>query len=174
MDQVTSQGSGVTLANWRTAQFLRWSFQHAREVVPTARVSRGTGPAAELPEAFESLTDVVVQGANGGSTTVGAVIATTYTDGWMVMHDGRVIVEEYPAGMAPDVLHLLLSVTKSLVGSVAGVLVARGLLDPRALLTTYVPALGASGPPVAPARRGGAAGDSPAVARSFSRAFSGW
>jgi len=73
------------------------------------------------------------------------VVATTYTDGFMVMHDGRLIAEEYPAGMAPDALHLLMSVTKSLVGSVAGVLVDRGVLDPAAPLTTYVPALGLSG-----------------------------
>jgi CubicO group peptidase (beta-lactamase class C family) len=138
-------GPGVTLANWRTAQFLRWSFQHAREIVPTARVSRGTDAIAELPEDLRLLADVVVPGADGGSTTVGAVIATTYTDGFLVMHDGRMIAEEYPAGMAADALHLLMSVTKSLVGSVAGILVDQDVLDPTALLTTYVPALAVSG-----------------------------
>jgi len=138
-------GPGVTLANWRTAQFLRWSFQHAREIVPTARVSRGTGAIVELPVALGDLADVVVPGVDGGSTTVGAVIGTTYTDGFLVMHDGRVIAEEYPAGMAPDALHLVMSVTKSLVGSVAGVLVDQGVLDPAARLTTYVPALAVSG-----------------------------
>jgi CubicO group peptidase (beta-lactamase class C family) len=141
----TPVGLGVTLANWRTAQFLRWSFQHAREVVPTARVSRATGAVAELAEDLGLLAGVVVPGADGSSTTVGAVIGTTYTDGFLVMHDGRVIAEEYPAGMASDALHLLMSVTKSLVGSVAGVLVDQGVLDPAAPLTTYVPALAVSG-----------------------------
>jgi CubicO group peptidase (beta-lactamase class C family) len=136
---------GATLANWQTAQFLRWSFQHAREMVPTARISRGTGAIAELPVEPRPVADVVVPRLDGSSTTVGAVVATTYTDGFMVMHDGRVIAEEYPAGMAPDALHLLMSVTKSLVGSVASVLVDRGVLDPAASLTTYVPALELSG-----------------------------
>jgi CubicO group peptidase (beta-lactamase class C family) len=136
---------GVTLANWQTAQFLQWSFQHSREIVPTARVSRGTGGIAELPEAIRSLRDVVVPRLDGSHTTVGAVVATTYTDGFIVMHEGRVIAEEYPAGMAPDALHLLMSVTKSLVGSVAGVLIDQGVLDPAAPLTTYVPALAVSG-----------------------------
>jgi len=136
---------GVTLANWQTAQFLQWSFQHAREIVPTARVSRGTGAIAELPESLRSLADVKVPRLDGVTTTVGAVVGTTYTDGFMVLYDGRVITEEYPSGMAPDALHLLMSVTKSLVGSVAAVLVDQGVLDPAALLTTYVPALAVSG-----------------------------
>lgn len=42
---------GVTVANWRSAQFLQWSFQHSREVIPTARVSRGTGEVVEFPVA---------------------------------------------------------------------------------------------------------------------------
>jgi CubicO group peptidase (beta-lactamase class C family) len=135
----------VTLANWQTAQFLQWSFQHAREIVPTARISRGTGAIAELPVARRSVSDVVVPRLNAIDTTVGAVLETTYTDGFLVLHDGRVIAEEYPAGMPPDALHLLMSVTKSLIGSVAGVLIDRGVLDPAALLTTYVPALEVSG-----------------------------
>jgi CubicO group peptidase (beta-lactamase class C family) len=136
---------GATLENWQTAQFLRWSFQHAREIVPTARISRGTGATAELPVAQRSIADVVVPRPGASDTTVRAVIDTTYTDGFLVLHDGRLIAEEYPAGMAPDALHLLMSVTKSLIGSVAGVLVDRGVLDPAALVTTYVPALEVSG-----------------------------
>ena len=136
-----SVNPGATLANWQTAQFLQWSMQHAREIVPTARISRGTGAIAELPVAIIPVADVVVPRFDASNTTVGEVLSTTYTDGFLVMHDGRVIAEEYPAGMAPDALHLLMSVTKSLVGSVASVLIDRGVLDPAAPLTTYVPAL---------------------------------
>jgi CubicO group peptidase (beta-lactamase class C family) len=137
-------GPGVTLANWRTAEFLRWSLQHTRQIVPTARVSRG-GAVAELSTTPKPLAEVPMPGTDGGDTTVGAVFASTYTDGFMVIHDGRVLVEEYPEGMAADTLHALMSVTKSVVGSVAAILVDRGLLDPAAPLTTYVPELAVSG-----------------------------
>src|SRR5262249_58311202 len=30
----------VTLANWRTAPFNRWAFQHVREIVPSADIRR--------------------------------------------------------------------------------------------------------------------------------------
>ena len=138
-------GSGVTLANWRTAQFLQWSFQHSREIVPTARVSRGNGKIAELPTTLTSLTDLAVPPVAGRPTTVGAVLRSTYTDGFLVLHDGVVAAEEYPSGMAADSLHSLMSVTKSLIGCVAAVLVDQGLVDPAAPLTAYVPELAASG-----------------------------
>jgi CubicO group peptidase (beta-lactamase class C family) len=136
-------GPGVTLANWRAAQFLRWSFQHSREFLPTARVARA-GAVAELRRAPGALAGVPVADGDGG-TTAGAVIASTYTDGVLVMHNGRVIAEEYPAGMAPTAVHALMSVSKSLVGCVAAVLIDRGMLDPAVPLTAYVPELAGSG-----------------------------
>ena len=143
-EPVDSAGRGVTLANWRTAQFLRWSFQHSREFLPTARVARA-GAVTGLPRAPGALADVPLADGNDGNTTVQAVLASTYTDGILVMHNGCVVMEEYPSGMAPDAVHALMSVTKSLVGSVAAILVGGGILDPAAPLTAYVPELAACG-----------------------------
>lgn len=137
-------GPGVTLANWRTAQFLQWSLQHAREFLPTARVARA-GAIAELPGTPGSVAGVSLSDANGAATTVGAVIASTYTDGFLVMHHGRVVMEEYLADMTADTVHAVMSVTKSMVGCVAAVLIGRGMLDPAAPLTAYVPELAGSG-----------------------------
>jgi CubicO group peptidase (beta-lactamase class C family) len=135
----------VTLANWQTPPFNRWAFQHVREVVPTARVSRGHGPVFPLPEASRRLDDVLVHRVDGRVTPVSDVLADTYTDGFLLMHAGRLVSEQYPHGMRPDSTHLLMSVTKSFVGCVAGVLVDRGLLDQHAPMTTYVPELSVSG-----------------------------
>ena len=41
--------------------------------------------------------------------------------------------------MRPDSLHLLNSVSKSFIGMLVGILVDDGLIDPRALVTTYIP-----------------------------------
>lgn len=141
---VSPAGPGVTSASWRTAEFLRWSFQHVPEFLPTARVPRA-GTVAELRSALHPLADVAVTDGAGGATTVAAVVETTYTDGFMVLHHGHVIAEEYPAGMAPGTPHALMSVTKSVVGCVAGLLADRGVIDPAAPLATYVPELSASG-----------------------------
>ena len=41
--------SDVTLDNWQSAAQLHWTFQHVADFLPTAMISRGTGPVAELP-----------------------------------------------------------------------------------------------------------------------------
>jgi len=137
--------SDLTLDNWQTAPHLSWSFQHIADLFPTATISRGTGPIAPLPTHRSLLADVAVRLHDGSASSVGAVMAATDTDGWIVLHDGRVLAEEYPRGMAPDACHLLMSVSKSLVGTVAGALVATGTLDVDQLLSHYVPALAGTG-----------------------------
>ena len=57
------------------------------------------------------------------------------------VHDGAIVFEHYVDGMAPDDTHLLMSVSKSLTGTLAGVLVGDGVLDPDADVTTYIEAL---------------------------------
>ena len=135
----------VTLANWQLPPFQRWSFQHVREVVPTARVSRGSGPHVPFEEDRADVAATVISRPDGTSTTVGEVMAATQTDGWLVLRDGRLLTEEYPAGMPADRTHLLMSVTKSLVGAVAGILIDRGTLDVNATVAAIIPELAGSG-----------------------------
>lgn len=137
--------AGVTLDNWQTAGFLDWSFQHVDEIVPTARIGRGAGPVADLGVPTTDLGAVEARLYDGTTLTVAQVMDATETDGWVVAQHGRLLAEHYPRGMAPGTRHLLMSVSKSLVGSVAGVLAGQGLLDPARLVTDYVPALEASG-----------------------------
>ncbi len=136
---------GVTLDNWQTAPLLHWSFQHVEDLFATAVISRGAGPVAELPLAPVELGDLPVTLHDGSVVTVAEVMAATNTDGWIVCRHGSVVAEHYPQGMDPSTRHLLMSVSKSLVGTVAGALVDAGTLDPAAPLTSYVPDLGASG-----------------------------
>ena len=72
-------------------------------------------------------------------------MAATATDGWIVTQHGKVLAEHYYGGMAPDTPHLLMSVSKSLIGMVAGALVGNGALDVDAELTAYVPGPGELG-----------------------------
>jgi CubicO group peptidase (beta-lactamase class C family) len=135
----------VTLANWQHAPYNRWSFHHVREVVPTARVARGDGLPHELVNAPTPVSGLPVVRTDGSSATVADVMAATATDGWLVLSQGRVLAEEYPSVMPPDATHLLMSVTKSFIGCVTGILADRGVLDLAEPLTTYVPELTGSG-----------------------------
>src|SRR6476659_4334442 len=138
--------SDVTLENWQSAAQVHWTFQHVAKFLPTAVISRGTGPVADLAQAPGELSDIpLFDRTNGKRTTVGDVMAATVTDGWIVTQHGKVLEEHYYSGMTADTSHLLMSVSKSLVGMVVGALVSDGALDVDADLATYVPAIANSG-----------------------------
>lgn len=134
--------SDLTLDNWQSAEKLHWTFQHIADFLPVATISRGAGPVAELPSAPAALTEIPVYDTiHARQTTVGDVMAATATDGWIVVQHGKLLAEQYYGGMTADTPHLLMSVSKTLIASVVGALE----LDVDALVTTYVPALEASG-----------------------------
>jgi len=134
----------VTLANWQDPPFSRWAFRHMRELIPSQAIPASGEPVA-LPGASWPLPDPPVRRLDGSTATAAEVFADTHTDALVVLHDGHLVAERYDDGMTAATPHLLMSVSKSLVGCVAGVLADRGLLDPAAPVTAYVPEAGSSG-----------------------------
>ena len=134
----------VSLDTWQSAPHIHWAFQHIADFLPTAVISRGATPAAALPAAPGALADIPVHHGTL-STTVGEIMATTATDGWIVTQHGHVVSEEYYGGMVSETSHLLMSVSKSLIGVLVGALHGEGMLDVDAPMTAFVPALGESG-----------------------------
>lgn len=135
----------ISLDNWLSAPYAHWSFQHIEDFVPTALISRGTGPVAELPAANAPIAEISLTGVDRSPTNVGAVIAGTATDGWAVAHRGSMVAEEYLDGFGARTRHLLFSVSKSLVAAVVGALHGGGAIELDAPVTKYVPALGSCG-----------------------------
>jgi CubicO group peptidase (beta-lactamase class C family) len=141
------QGTPVTACNWQDPPFNRWAFWHVGDILPTYRVPRGDGQVRPPPAAAgrPDLPAVPVTRTDGTPGTVGEVLDDTYTDAYLVLQDGELVTEWYGPLGAPDRLHALMSVSKSVVGCVAAVLIDRGQLDPDAEVTAYVPELAGSG-----------------------------
>jgi CubicO group peptidase (beta-lactamase class C family) len=129
------------LMEWDRAPWNRWSFQHVREIVPTAEVWRGESPVTPLPRRLVDLDSLVVPGLNSEATTLAHLLDDTYTDGFLVIKDGAIVVEYYFNGMTPRTQHLSQSVAKSITGAAVGILVGRNQLDPTALITDCLPEL---------------------------------
>ncbi|WP_285289657.1 serine hydrolase [Arthrobacter sp. ISL-65] len=68
----------------------------------------------------------------------------THTGAFPVLHRNQVIAEYYRAGFAPDDLHLVMSISKSMCGLVMGALTDTGGVDPDAQVVEYVPELAGS------------------------------
>src|SRR5581483_12522756 len=84
----------VTLANWQEPPFNRWAFQHIRELIPTARISRGTGPVWTLPRAEQDVLGVRFRSGDR-ELSVADMLAETFTDGFLVLHRGQIVAEHY-------------------------------------------------------------------------------
>lgn len=119
----------VTLANWRTSPFNRWAFHHVREIVPSADIPNDPANVLELPSAP----------ADMGTLRIDHFFDETSTDGLVIVHRGRIVFERYANGMTAETPHILMSVSKSLLGLLAGVLAARGDLDPDRPVTDVIP-----------------------------------
>jgi CubicO group peptidase (beta-lactamase class C family) len=135
-----SSPAGISLDNWLSAPYSRWSFQHVEDFVPTALISRGTELVAPLPAASAPVAEIPVTRTDRVATTVGAVMASTATDGWAVAHRGSMVAEEYLDGLDARTRHLLFSVSKSLVAAVVGALHGVGAIELDAPVTAFVPA----------------------------------
>jgi len=139
--------AAVTAGNWQDPPFNRWAYWHVREILPTYLVSRGIGAPSRLSTAASTadLLGIELTRTAGGAGTVGEVFSDTFTDAYVVLHEGQLVAEWYGPAGAPDRRHALMSVSKSVLGCVAAVLIDRGLLDADRLITDYVPELAGSG-----------------------------
>jgi CubicO group peptidase (beta-lactamase class C family) len=95
----------VTLANWRSSPFNRWSFHHVRELIPSADIANDPRhirelPSGDLPHEKQGL-DVRID---------------PDTDGMAIVHRGRLVFEHYANGMTAETPHILMSVSKSMLG----------------------------------------------------------
>lgn len=142
-DLLGAQAPLVTLANWQEDPHHSWAFQHMRELMPS-QVIEGTDEPRRLPEAYADLGAISLP-QTPWAPTLDALLPATDTDGFLVLHGGAIVEERYFGGMTRRRRHLIMSVTKSVVSTVAGSLAGTGLLDPDAPVETYVPELATSG-----------------------------
>lgn len=134
--------TGVTVANWYWGPANQWSWHHTRQLFPSQNISRGIGPVSILDRAPQDLSAISFKDpVSKRQMTIRDMLQTTYADGFIVLKDGNIVTEQYFNGMKPDDPHLLMSVTKSFVGDLAGVLAARHQLKVDALVTDYLPEL---------------------------------
>ncbi len=133
----------VTLSNWRKAPFSAWGFRNVRRLLPTANIAASGQPTA-LQTALEEIGHVAFDGHDGNPTTVARALRATDTDAFVVLRRGRIATEWYGHGMSATTPHIVFSVSKSICGTLGGILADRGLLDPDDRVLDYVPELASS------------------------------
>lgn len=122
---------------------LRWSVCHLREFLPTEQVSRGIGAPRPMEYALDgNIDDVTFMPIRGEEEmTWEESLSANYTDGILIMHEGRIVYERYFGCLDEAGQHAAMSMTKSFTGILAEILVAEGALDDTALVRDIIPEL---------------------------------
>ncbi len=145
--------------NWTAWPNTRWSFTHMDELRASARIAAG-GPAGDLlPDAHTSsgqegveneaddeaglvdLDELTMDDGDGDNWTLDEMLHQTCTNGFLVLHRGRVVAERYFNGMDRSTRHIMFSMTKTVTGVLAMAAVESGAMAMDDLLTVHVPEL---------------------------------
>jgi CubicO group peptidase (beta-lactamase class C family) len=122
---------------------LRWTVCHIRELMPTKQVSRGLGAPVQLTTSLDDRIDSVTFTPLGSDERMSwkESLSKNYTDGILVIHRGNVVYERYFGALNETGKHAAMSMTKSLTGLLAEILVVEGKLDDAARVDSIIPEL---------------------------------
>ena len=122
-----------TLANWRQHPHSIRGFVEVDRLITNQPIRTSPGATA-LPKG-EALD---LGSISIGQQSAADLLSTSDTDGFLVLKDGAVVSESYGPAMDANTRHIIFSVSKSVTGTLAGVLVDRGELDPDAPVVRYI------------------------------------
>lgn len=140
-------------ANYFSFPKLRWSACHLREFLPTEEISRGLkapvplqylAPAefADMREEIDDLTFIPMN--RKAAMTWEESLYANYTDGMLILHKGQVVYERYFGCLTEDGKHAAMSMTKSVTGLLAEIMVVEGDLDDTLKVSDIIPEIGNS------------------------------
>jgi CubicO group peptidase (beta-lactamase class C family) len=131
----------VTLANWRQAPFNQWAFHHVREIVPSADIANAPHHVWAFDEEPVNLGGVSIDCASEGLMSLSGFCDYAHADALLVLHRNKIVYEHYDHGMDRYTPHILMSVSKSILGIVVGILEEKGIVNTDELVTRYIPEL---------------------------------
>lgn len=122
---------------------LRWTVCRIRELMPTKQVSRAVDPPISLKYALDDNIDNVYFTPLGGDEPVTwkESLSANYTDGILILHKNQVVYEEYFGCLDHTGKHAAMSMTKSITGLLAEILVVENRLDDKAKVSSIIPEL---------------------------------
>ncbi|MGR5193480.1 serine hydrolase domain-containing protein [Vibrio rotiferianus] len=135
------QGSayGDFARSWQNAPHNTVVYQQISRVFPTAVVWRGDGEVCEFETDLQDLGDITFTNVKGELETFQSMLDRTFSDGVLILKDGKIVTEQYYNGMKPHIRHHLMSASKSLTSTLFSTFVADGSVELDKLITDYVP-----------------------------------
>ena len=136
----TNLPAGFHLDDWQDGPLNRWAFQNIERFLPVARIEASQSPI-DLPVSIDPAIDTLKIDAAGNAYTLPELVNDLDTDAIVVVRKGIVVYEKYFNTMGPDSLHLLQSVSKSILGALFAIMADKGVIDINKKISHYLPEL---------------------------------
>ena len=136
--------NNLTLSNFQFGPINRWSFSHIREVIPTVNIEHSHDMVLNLKKS-RNYTDNFSLNYDGQIQSIDEIVKKRFIDGIIILKNDEILFEQYYGNLTEDKPHLMNSISKSVVGLLAGKLEKDGLVDFDKPVSYYVPELSKSG-----------------------------
>ena len=142
--QISDRPDNLTLSNFQFGPINRWSYSHIREVLPTVNIQHDNNRILKLEQSNDYITDFSIT-YEERNQSIDEIAKNWFIDGLLILKDGNIVFEKYYGHLTEEKPHLMNSISKSVVGLLAGKLEERGLIDLSKSVSHYIPALAKSG-----------------------------
>lgn len=135
-----AESQQVTKANMGKYPYIRWTLQNSSKLLPVVVLSQNA-PVTPLERDLRRNLLQHTFMVNGKPVMFADYADFTSTDAMVVLANGKIIGEWYADGMTASTPHYMASVTKSVTGLLAELLIYRGKLDAKQKVDFYLPEL---------------------------------
>ncbi len=130
----------TTKTNWLRPPFKYWSIKNVDKLFAVGTIAKGDN-VANFEKGSNDLTGLKIEQFDGKVYGFEEHLDSNRTDGFLVLHQGKIIYEKYFSNMTENTRHNWFSVSKSLTGLTGAMLAAEGKIDLQKPVVEYLPEL---------------------------------
>ena len=128
----------INLNNWRTHPYNRIAFSNIEKILPTSIIKKGNN-SVRFKNKFEDLKSLTFLNKYKEHQSLKEYLKKNFTDIFLVIKKGNKVFEWFSENQNSNKSHILFSISKSLTGLIAGVLIEKRLIDESKNITFYIP-----------------------------------
>lgn len=140
----SNRPDNLSLSNFQFGPVNRWSFSHIREVLPTVNIEHDSESVFKLQASKALIRNFSIYHEDR-LQEIDEIAKNWFIDGLLILKDNEILFEKYYGHLTEDKPHLMNSISKSVVGLLAGKLEHEGVIDFSKTISHYVPELSMSG-----------------------------
>ena len=115
----SNRPDNLSLSNFQFGPVNRWSFSHIREVLPTVNIEHNSESVYKLHRSRAFIKNFSIDHEDRVQE-IDVIAKNWFIDGLLILKDSEILFERYYGHLTEDKPHLMNSISKSVVGLLAG------------------------------------------------------